>query len=62
MMVELALLENVFSFNVKENKLKKDSINLFSDSSKLKEKYSAAFLDILQEMINIDPKKRPNLS
>lgn len=36
MMVELALLENVFSFNVKENKLKKDCTNLFSDNSKLK--------------------------
>lgn len=36
MMVELALLDNVFSFNVKENKLKKDCSHLFVEGSKLK--------------------------
>ena len=36
MMVELALLDNVFSFNVKENKLKKDCSYLFVEGSKLK--------------------------
>lgn len=61
-MVELALLDNVFSFNVKNNKFNKNFDHLFADGSKLKEKYSAAFLDIVQEMISIDPKKRPTLS
>lgn len=45
--IELALLENVFSYNNKKNRFTKDSNGIFNEGSKLKEKYSASFLTIL---------------
>ena len=62
MMVELALLENVASFNPRDSKLNENFRELFLSGSKLKEKYSSAFLSLIEDMVSIDPKKRPKLT